>query len=64
MDANESGTPEEIKGGQRVAELLGLKKNKEGRFPTGWGAKTFTGLYKSVKRIVEETEKLSENKRK
>lgn len=41
--------------GQQIADLLGLKKNREtGRYDTDWGTKTNKGLVLCVKRILEE----------
>jgi len=42
------------KGGKALANLLHLKKNKNGRYDTSWGDKTELGLYLTIKRVVEE----------
>ena len=38
--------------GERLAGMLGLKKNRKGRYPTTWGDKTAEGLYKCIIRVV------------
>lgn len=39
--------------GENLAELLYLKPNAQGRYPTEWGAKTAQGLYHSIVRILD-----------
>ena len=51
---------EETRRGALLAEVLALKpiRNSEsgenGRYRTHWGTKTELGLYRTVKRIIEE----------
>ena len=40
--------------GERFVDMLGLTKNKAGRYTTTWGDKTLEGLGRCVQRIVEE----------
>jgi len=42
--------------GKLIARVLGLKPSKieQGRYMTEWGTKTAIGLYRTVKRLVEE----------
>lgn len=47
---------EETQRGELLATVLGLKKTKEGRYNTLWGTKSDLGLYRTVKRLVEEGE--------
>lgn len=45
-------TDEEM--GATIALFLRLKKDKDGRFKTTWGTKTYLGLYLSIKSLLEE----------
>lgn len=47
---------EEKRRGQLLADILMLKLNAEKRYSTTWGTKSALGLYRSVKRIIEEGE--------
>lgn len=47
---------EEIKRGELLAQVLGLKLNKRGRYDTEWGDKTDLGLFRIVERIVKDGE--------
>jgi len=44
--------------GKAIANLLGLRAvrsgGQAGRYLTTWGSKTPTGLYKTLKRIIED----------
>lgn len=40
--------------GHRIAELLNIAKNKEGRYKTGYGNKTGIGLLGMIKMLVEK----------
>jgi len=42
--------------GKSIADILGLKMNKEGRYNTAWGTKTMQGLGLTVLRLVKEAE--------
>ena len=49
--------PEQIKRGERIEELLMLKKKSDSdRYNTTWGYKTPLGLFLTVKRIIEQGE--------
>jgi len=37
-----------------IADLLGLKTNKKGRYDTGWGDKTALGLFLTLQRFFHE----------
>ena len=39
--------------GKEIAEILCLRKKKDGRYNTTWGDKTPIGLFNTVARIVE-----------
>lgn len=45
---------EEIRRGQLMAEILGLRENANRQYRTQWGTKTALGLFRTMKRIVEE----------
>ena len=48
---------EETRRGQMLADVLDLPHSTEpGRYRTEWGSKTALGLYRTVKRIIEEGE--------
>ena len=55
-DAQEVKNAKEFDTGKKWAEILGLKKNKEGRYNTSWGTKTALGIYLVIKRLVKEDE--------
>jgi hypothetical protein len=38
--------------GDRIAEILNIKKNKDGRFNTEFGTKTNIGLARTIKRLA------------
>ncbi len=40
--------------GKRIADALGLKQDKLGRYYTAWGTKTELGLYRIIDRIMKE----------
>ena len=40
--------------GNCIAQLLLLKKKRNGLYNTAWGTKTDLGLYLTVKRIIDE----------
>lgn len=40
--------------GQRIAELLELTADEDGRYETSWGNKTAAGLARCVERIIQE----------
>ena len=40
--------------GKQVAEILNLKKGKDGRYNTTWGTKTDIGLGMVIQRLVNE----------
>ena len=40
--------------GEKLIEVLGLRRNAADRIDTTWGDKTALGLYHTVKRIIEE----------
>ena len=53
---NESTDAELDVAGQKIADFLGLKKNREtGMYNTNWGTKTNKGLALCVERILEES---------
>jgi len=64
-DANEAKVSEEdkaydddsegIKKGEKLIDMLGLKVGKDGRVNTSWGTKTPLGLYRTLKRVIEES---------
>ena len=43
---------EETRRGAMLAEVLGLKRQRDGRYKTTWGTKTDIGLFRSVSRIM------------
>lgn len=46
---------EETRRGQLLVDVLCLRPSKEkGRYHTQWGTKTPLGLYRTIKRIVEQ----------
>ena len=45
---------EQTRRGGMLADVLLLRKDHEGRWPSAWGNKTNLGLYRTVKRIIEE----------
>lgn len=47
---------EEAKRGKLLAQVLGLKLNKRGRYDTEGGDKTDLGLFRIVERIVKDGE--------
>lgn len=49
---------EEARRGELIAKALRLKRDREypDRYPTDWGTKTNLGLYRMLKRIVEDGE--------
>jgi hypothetical protein len=51
---------EELKRGELLAEVLGLKQirsgDEKGRYRTTWGTKTALGLYRTVERIIVDGE--------
>lgn len=48
---------EETRRGELIVEILGLRiQKKSGRVDTKWGDKTPLGIFRTVKRIVEEGE--------
>ena len=47
---------EQARRGELIAETLGLRKGKDGRYKTTWGTKTPLGLYLTVARLVAEGE--------
>lgn len=40
--------------GLKVAEVLQLRCNKEGRYDTSWGSKTLVGLGSTVLRVIQD----------
>lgn len=59
IDPFEEKEEEERRRGQMIVDILGLRKVKDGSGPTpnyrtAWGTKTALGLYRTVKRIIEE----------
>jgi hypothetical protein len=40
--------------GKEIADMLMLKRDKNGRYETTWGNKTPLGLYLTLKRLIEE----------
>lgn len=44
-----------MEAGQRLAELLGLKADKNDRYKTSYGDKTAIGLARCVERVLNET---------
>ena len=44
--------------GEQIIEMLGLTKNKNGRYNTTWGDKTVEGLGRCAQRIVVESTKI------
>lgn len=51
-------TQEKEKRGQLIAEIFGLKKDKDfpGRYFSTWGNKTALGIYETTLRIIEKGE--------
>ena len=47
---------ENTRRGQLLAEVLQLKKLRNGRYDTQWGDKTALGLFLTVQRIINEGE--------
>lgn len=47
---------EETKRGELIAQVLKLKKGKDGYYKTDWGAKTALGLFRTIERIVKDGE--------
>lgn len=49
---------EEMRRGELLAAVLNLPKlrSEPGRYFTSWGSKTPLGLYRTVKRIIEDGE--------
>lgn len=47
---------EETRRGELIAEVLGLRRNprEQDRWLTTWGTKTSIGLFRTMKRLVEE----------
>ena len=47
---------EEIRRGELIAEVLCLRRSprEQDRYLTAWGTKTDLGLFRTVKRIIEE----------
>lgn len=60
MKVNVIDENEEIRRGEKIAKVLGLKKLEgSGNYPvynTEWGTKSNLGLYRIVKRMVEDGE--------
>lgn len=52
--AKEITEQEEIRRGKLVAETLRLEKDKNGHYSTTWGTKSDLGVYRVVKRLMEE----------
>lgn len=46
--------------GESIAEMLELKVGKNGRINTTWGTKTFTGLTRSIERLIRESREHAE----
>lgn len=40
--------------GADIADILNLKKNKDGTYPTTWGNKSEYGLYLTVETLIKE----------
>ena len=40
--------------GEKIAEMLHLEKDANGRYPTTWGSKTDIGLAASLIRVIDE----------
>lgn len=40
--------------GAKIAEMLHLEKDSNGRYPTTWGSKTDVGLAASLIRVIDE----------
>ena len=56
-ESTRTPTPQEIehaRRGELLINILGLKRNREGRIDTTWGDKTALGLFLTIKRIVED----------
>lgn len=47
---------EETRRGQLLVDVLHLHRAERGRYHTQWGTKTPLGIYRTVKRIVEDGE--------
>jgi len=45
--------------GALIAELLHLKRDAQGRWPTAWGNKTDIGLARTLRRVLEEGQDVS-----
>ena len=45
---------EQTRRGGMLADVLLLRKDRLGRWPSAWGNKTDLGLYRTIKRIIEE----------
>ena len=40
--------------GLKIADMLGLSQDADGRYYTAWGTKTPLGLYLTIKRVISE----------
>ena len=40
--------------GSRIADLMGLTADEDGKYATTWGNKTAAGLARCVERIIQE----------
>lgn len=49
---------QETQCGQLIADVLSLRRHsiERGRYSTEWGSKTALGIFRMVKRIIEEGE--------
>ena len=53
VDVDEINEAEEIRRGENIAHILGLKKNKKGRYETSQGDKTALGLFRTMDGVVQ-----------
>lgn len=53
IEADTQDEKEMARRGKQLAEILGLKKNRAGRYDTTWGDKTEIGLYRTARRVLE-----------
>lgn len=53
---NKPDEAEQMRRGEMLADVLGLNRDRDGRYRTAWGTKTSLGLYLTVQRITERGE--------
>lgn len=56
MSAAKIDDTEALRRGLKIAEILSLRKNSEGRYQTTWGTKTALGLFRTMERLILEGE--------